>query len=332
MLESMRDDKLLVLRDVRKHYPLGGGFLRRAAGTIKAVDGIDLDISRGETVGLVGESGCGKSTLGRVILKLEDPTSGEIIFCGRNLTALPRRDLLPYRRRMQIIFQDPYSSLDPRQTAGRLIGEALTIHRAGTPADRKERVRYLMEVVGLQAEDLNRYPHEFSGGQRQRIGIARALALQPEFIICDEPLSALDVSIQAQIINLLQDLQEQHRLTYLFISHDLSVVRHISDRVAVMYLGCLVELAATEELFANPRHPYTRALLEAIPVPDPDAARKARQLIHDHGAAQSSPASHGCRFEPRCPQAVKACGEAMPPLVEHSPNHWVRCPVQDRFL
>ena len=330
MPEAMCDDKLLVLRDVRKHYPLGGGFLRRTAGIIKAVDGIDLDISRGETVGLVGESGCGKSTLGRVILKLEDPTSGEIIFRGQSLTALPRRDLLPYRQRMQIIFQDPYSSLDPRQTAGRLIGEALTIHRVGTPAERKERVRYLMEVVGLQAEDLNRYPHEFSGGQRQRIGIARALALQPEFIICDEPLSALDVSIQAQIINLLQDLQEQHRLTYLFISHDLSVVRHISDRVAVMYLGCLLELAATEELFANPRHPYTRALLQAIPVPDPDAARKARQLIRDHGAAQSSQPSPGCRFEPRCPHALKACKEAMPPLVEYSPNHWVRCPVQDR--
>lgn len=329
MPEPIIDEKLLVLRDVKKHYPLAGGFLRRAAGTIKAVDGIDLEVRRGETVGLVGESGCGKSTLGRVILKLEEPTAGEIIFAGQNLADLPRKDLLPLRKRMQIIFQDPYSSLDPRQTAGRIIGEALKIHRVGTPAERKERVRYLMEVVGLQAEDINRYPHEFSGGQRQRIGIARALALQPEFIICDEPLSALDVSIQAQIINLLQDLQEQHQLTYLFISHDLSVVRHISDQVAVMYLGSLVELAAKEELFANPCHPYTQALLQAIPVPDPESARKARQLVRDPGTHPPQP--RGCRFEPRCSQAVNACKEAMPPLIERSPNHWVRCFAQDRF-
>ena len=323
MPEPIMDENLLVLRDVKKHYPLAGGFLRRATGTIKAVDGIDLEVRRGETVGLVGESGCGKSTLGRVILKLEEPTAGEIIFAGQNLTNLSRKDLLPLRRRMQIIFQDPYSSLDPRQTAGRIIGEALKIHRVGTPAERKERVRYLMEVVGLQAEDISRYPHEFSGGQRQRIGIARALALQPEFIICDEPLSALDVSIQAQIINLLQDLQEQHQLTYLFISHDLSVVRHLSDHIAVMYLGSLIELAAKDELFSHPCHPYTRALLQAIPVPDPDAARKARQLVRDPGA--HAPQGRGCRFEPRCPRAVNACKEELPPLVQYTPNHWVRC-------
>lgn len=328
MSASSADDKLLELRNVKKHYPLGGGLLRRAAGTIKAVDGIDLEVRRGETVGLVGESGCGKSTLGRVILKLEEPTAGEIFFAGRDLTSLSRSAMLPLRRRMQIIFQDPYSSLNPRQTAGRIIGEALTIHRVGSPGERRDRVRYLMQVVGLQPEDFSRYPHEFSGGQRQRLGIARALALQPEFIICDEPLSALDVSIQAQIINLLQDLQEQHQLTYLFISHDLSVVRHISDRVAVMYLGGLVELAATEELFANPCHPYTQALLQAIPVADPQAARTARRIIRDPAAQAPQPS--GCRFEPRCPQAASACREAMPPLVEHSSKHWVRCFAQER--
>jgi oligopeptide transport system ATP-binding protein len=322
VFEAINDHDLLVLRNVKKHYPLTRGFLRREAGTVKAVDGIDIAIPRGQTLGLVGESGCGKSTLGRVILRLEEPNAGEIYFDGQNIVHLSRKELHPLRRRMQIIFQDPYASLDPRQTAGRTVGEGLKIHNLGTPGERKEKVRYLMEVVGLQTDDINRYPHEFSGGQRQRIGIARALALQPEFIICDEPLSALDVSIQAQIINLLQDLQEQHRLTYLFISHDLSVVRHISDQVAVMYLGCLVELATKRELFDHPFHPYTQALLQAIPVPDPMAAKKQRQIVRD---PPSQPTLDGCRFEPRCRQAMAPCKNETPPLVQYSPNHWVRC-------
>jgi oligopeptide transport system ATP-binding protein len=321
--DSITDENLLVLRNVKKYYPVAGGLLRRATGTIKAVDGIDITIRKGQTLGLVGESGCGKSTLGRVILKLEEPTEGEIYFAGQNIVGLPRKHMHPFRKRMQIIFQDPYSSLDPRQTAGRIIGEALKIHKVGTSTERKERVRYLMEVVGLQEDDFGRYPHEFSGGQRQRIGIARALVLQPEFVICDEPLSALDVSIQAQIINLLQDLQEQYQLTYLFISHDLSVVRHISDQVAVMYLGTLVELTAKRELFEHPYHPYTQALLQAIPIPDPIAARQQREIARD--ASTQPRQQRGCRFEPRCPHAMSACENEMPPLVEYSPNHWVRC-------
>ncbi len=314
---------LLTLKSVQKHYTVSRGLLGKNRKIIKAVDGIDLDIHRGETLGLVGESGCGKSTLGRTILRLEEATGGEIHFGGRNILDMSRQEMHRLRRKMQIIFQDPYSSLNPRQTVGRIVEEGLVIHKVGAKQERKERVRYLMEVVGLRPEHIHRYPHEFSGGQRQRIGIARALALNPEFIICDEPLSALDVSIQAQVINLLKDLQEQYGLTYLFISHDLSVVRYISDRVAVMYLGNLVELASREALFAAPLHPYTRALLLAIPVPDPDAKKEREEFLED--PSQKEPASEGCAFEPRCPHSREECRTRKPSLIERFPGHWVRC-------
>ncbi len=317
---------LLRVSGVKKYYPITQGLFRREIGTVKAVDGVDLEISRGETLGLVGESGCGKSTLGRIILGLEPPTEGHVVFDGEDISSVRGDKLHRFRRRMQIIFQDPYSSLNPRQTVGRIIGEGLVIHKIGTPAERKEKVRKIMDVVGLRPEQINRYPHEFSGGQRQRIGIARALALNPELVICDEPLSALDVSIQAQVINLLRDLQREFSLTYLFISHDLSVVRHISNRVAVMYLGQLVELAETEELFRNPSHPYTRALLEAIPLLDPNRARKRwKEAIEPSGHALPE----ACIFQPRCSEAQPGCEKTSPKIVEITPGHWVKCLAYD---
>ena len=311
---------------VKKYYPITKGLFRREIGTVKAVDGVDLDIGRGETLGLVGESGCGKSTLGRVILGLEPATEGRILFDGKDLSELNGEGLHQLRRRMQIIFQDPYSSLNPRQTVGRIIGEGLVIHQIGTPAEQKKRVGDIMEVVGLRPEHINRYPHEFSGGQRQRIGVARALALHPELVICDEPLSALDVSIQAQVINLLKDLQQEFSLTYLFISHDLSVVRHISDRVAVMYLGQIIELAGAVELFGNPCHPYTRALLESVPLLDPNRPKKRWKQVRE-SSAQVLP--EFCIFKPRCPQGVPECEKSSPELQEISPGHWVKCLAYD---
>jgi peptide/nickel transport system ATP-binding protein/oligopeptide transport system ATP-binding protein len=324
----LQGTELLRVSAVKKYYPITGGLFRREIGTVKAVDGVDLEIGRGETLGLVGESGCGKSTLGRVILGLEPPTEGRVLFDGHDLSTVSGQKLHQIRRRVQIIFQDPYSSLNPRQAVGRIIGESLIIHKIGTPAERKERVRRIMEVVGLRPEHVNRYPHEFSGGQRQRIGIARALALHPELVICDEPLSGLDVSIQAQVVNLLKDLQLEFKLTYLFISHDLSVVRYISDRVAVMYLGQLVELAQVDELFGNAGHPYTRALLDAIPVMDPKRPKK-----HPKAAIETSgPAlPEFCIFQPRCPEAKPECAKILPELQEISPGHWVKCLAYDRL-
>ncbi len=321
-------EQLVVIRGLKKHYPLTSGAMRRRVGLVKAVDGIDLTIIRGETLGLVGESGCGKSTLGRLILRLEEPTAGQIHFTGHNVSVLPRRQLRPLRRKMQIIFQDPYSSLNPRQTIGRIIGEGLVIHGAGSAGERQRRVEELMELVGLRADQANRYPHEFSGGQRQRIGIARALALQPELIVCDEPVSALDVSIQAQVLNLLVALQDRFHLTYLFVSHDLSVVRHISDRVAVMYLGRLVELAPKQALYSEPLHPYTRMLMEAAPVPDPDLKKQRRSVTGDLPSPLDPPT--GCHFHPRCPEAMERCRSHVPALEEYRSHHWVRCLLYPR--
>ena len=317
-----QDLSLLKIIGLKKYYPITQGLFRREIGNVKAVDGVDLEIGRGETLGLVGESGCGKSTLGRVVLGLEPVTEGSVIFDGQDLSSVSHEKLNQLRRRMQIIFQDPYSSLNPRQTVGRIIGEGLIIHKIGTSAEQKNTIRQIMEVVGLRPEQINRYPHEFSGGQRQRIGIARALALHPELVICDEPLSALDVSIQAQVINLLKDLQKEFNLTYLFISHDLSVVRHISDRVAVMYLGQIVELAGTVELFGNPRHPYTRALLESVPVLDPNRPKKQRRPVM---ASSGTILPEFCIFKPRCSQSEPECEKLSPKLEQISPGHWVKC-------
>ncbi|MBV8455567.1 MAG: ABC transporter ATP-binding protein [Acetobacteraceae bacterium] len=326
-MTATEEHPLLEVRGLRMHFPVTEGFIvNRKVGDVKAVDGIDFAVRRGETLGLVGESGCGKTTSGRCILRLERPTAGEILYDGIDIAKATRSELLALRRRIQVIFQDPYSSLNPRMKVGEIIAEPIKVHRIEHDAARRgARVRELLAVCGLDPKFADRYPHEMSGGQRQRVGIARALALEPEFIICDEAVSALDVSIQAQIINLLEDLRERFGLTYLFIAHDLSVVRHLCQRVAVMYLGRVVELAACDELFDNPRHPYTQALLAAVPVPDPtvEESRPFRPVRGEVPSPMNPPP--GCVFHPRCPIAVEGCRRARPELRELRPKHWVAC-------
>ena len=317
-------ETLLSVKQLKKHFAVSGGILKRTVDRVHAVDGVSFDIGKGETLGLVGESGCGKSTTGRCILRLIEPSAGEVWFQGTDVTRMGHDALRSLRRDMQIIFQDPYASLNPRLTVGAIVGEALQIH--GLAKSRKameERVVELLETVGLQPDHLGRFPHEFSGGQRQRIGIARALAVEPKLVICDEPVSALDVSIQAQVINLLEDLQEKFGLTYLFIAHDLSVVEHISDRVAVMYLGRVVEIAPSRALYDTPLHPYTEALLSAVPIPDPTVKRKRIMLQGDVPNPIRPPS--GCHFHTRCPIAKPDCSQRDPELLEKRPGHWVAC-------
>jgi oligopeptide/dipeptide ABC transporter ATP-binding protein len=324
--EAAAAPTLLDVRDLVMHFPLTQGVIfQRKVGAVRAVDGLSFTIRKGETLGLVGESGCGKSTAGRAILQLYRPTSGTVQFEGVELTRLKGEALRKMRRQVQMIFQDPYASLNPRMTVGSIIGEPLDIHGLARGRDKQQRVEELLRVVGLNPYFANRYPHEFSGGQRQRIGIARALAVNPSFIVCDEPISALDVSIQAQIINLLEELQDEFGLTYLFIAHDLSVVRHISDRIAVMYLGKIVELADRLELYEQPLHPYTKALLSAVPIPDPTIERKRERIILTGDVPSPVNPPPGCRFHTRCPLADTICREQEPEFREVTPGHWAAC-------
>ena len=318
---------LVEVENLRVWFPIKSGILLdRHIGDIKAVDDVSLTIKRGETLGLVGESGCGKSTVGRTILRLYEPTSGRVVFDGQDITALNQNELRPLRRRMQMVFQDPYASLNPRHSVGRIVGEPLRVHGISGKKDTAKRVRELLEVVGLPADAASRYPHEFSGGQRQRIGLARSLSLNPDFIVCDEPVSALDVSIQAQIINLLENLQADFELTYLFIAHDLAVVRHISDRIAVMYLGKIVEISAAAELYDEPLHPYTISLLSAVPIPDPVVERERETILLPGDLPSPANPPAGCRFHTRCPYVQPTrCKDEEPPLRRLAPNHVVAC-------
>ncbi len=316
-------EPLLQVRDVKTHFPVRGGVLGRVRGTVKAVDGVGFDVRRGETLGLVGESGCGKSTLGRTLLRLVEPTAGSIRFEGRELTGLSQRELRPLRRRMQLVFQDPYASLNPRMTVRHILGEPFAIHGLERGREREAKVAELLDLMGLPRDALGRYPNEFSGGQRQRIGIARAIALRPDLVVADEPISALDVSIQAQIVNLLVDLQRELGLTYIFIAHDLKIVEYVSTRVAVMYLGRIVELADAADLYRKPRHPYTQALLSAVPVPDPERKRSRIILQGDVPSPLAPPP--GCPFNPRCPHAMERCRRETPPLYTLDNGHTAAC-------
>jgi oligopeptide transport system ATP-binding protein len=323
---TAQKEVILRVKNLKKYFPINSGILiQRHVGDVKAVDDVTFSVYRGETLGLVGESGCGKSTTGRTVLQLYRPTAGLVEFDGVELSTLKGEDLRKMRRKMQMIFQDPYASLNPRMTVGRIISEPLQVHGVMEGKKRQERVEYLMEKVGLNPYFINRYPHEFSGGQRQRIGIARALALDPRFIVADEPISALDVSIQAQVVNLMEELQDELDLTYLFIAHDLSMVRHICDRVAVMYLGKIVEIAETEELYTNPLHPYTQALLSAVPVPDPMVEQQRQRIILKGDVPSPINPPQGCNFNTRCPVAVDVCFGEDPQLIEVKPEHWVSC-------
>jgi len=319
---------LIEISNLVKYFPVRGGVLQRTVAHVKAVDDVSFDIRRGETLGLVGESGCGKTTVGRLILKLIEPTSGHILYDGQDLARLRERDLKPFRRRMQIIFQDPFSSLDPRTPIGDSIGEGLRVHGVSDARERRRQVLEMMRKVGLEDYHARRYPHEFSGGQRQRIGIARALILKPDLIVCDEPVSALDVSIQAQVLNLLRQLQQEFGLTLLFVAHNMSVVEHISDRVAVMYLGKIVEIADRDEMYRNPQHPYTQALMSAIPIPDPDLKRERIILKGDVPSPLNPPP--GCRFHPRCREAIDICSQQEPPLIDLGGGHLVACHLRVR--
>jgi len=318
-------ETLLKVEGLVKHFPILAGVFQRQVGVVHAVDGVTFDVRKGETFGLVGESGCGKSTAGRTILQLYRPTAGNVFFDGIDLVKLKGEELRRLRRRMQMIFQDPYASLNPRMSVGEILAEPLVVHEVAKGQEIRERVDELLNIVRLSPGFAARYPHEFSGGQRQRIGVARALALEPEFIVCDEPISALDVSIQAQVINLLEDLQSQFNLAYLFIAHDLSVVRHISQRVAVMYLGLLVEMAERNELYSHPLHPYTQALLSAVPIPDPFKEEKRQRIILEGDVPSPVNPPSGCHFRTRCPLAEKICAEREPEWREVAPNHWVAC-------